>query len=196
MSQGILAAVHAAVNKPAAIPAGGEQQEQQSMTNTPKQPAADAGAPKMITNAAELAGAYPALATELRAEGATAERARILGIEAHATPGHEALIASMKQDPSVTPDMAAGRILAADRKLRSDALGAIKDVETLNKAVPASPAPGGGGAAPKFAQNAEGWAEEYAATPSLQQEFVSKDQYVAFKKAEAGGRAKFLRKTG
>lgn len=192
----LLAAVHAATKQPAAIPAGGKQE--QPMDTKPTLPAADAGKPITFTNAADLAAAFPALATELRTDGATAERTRILGIEAHATPGHEALIASMKADPAVTPDMAAGRILAADRKQRSDELGAINDVEIANKAVqPAPAANGNGGAAPKFEQTEAGWAAEFDATDSLKAEFASKGDYVAFKKAEADGRAKrFLRKTG
>lgn len=47
--------------------------------------------------------------------GATNERARILGIEAHSMPGHEALIATLKADGKTTPDQAAGQVLAAEK---------------------------------------------------------------------------------
>lgn len=74
-----------------------------------------------------------------RAEGAQAERQRIAGIEAHALPGHEALVAAMKADGSVTPDMAAGRILAAERALRDGQMSGIRDVEKVTGLVPAAP---------------------------------------------------------
>lgn len=85
-----------------------------------------------------------ALLDEGRQAGAEAERARILGIEAHAMPGHEALIAQLKADGAVTPDQAAGRILAAEKsKLKAvaanleadapDALPAAADAAATSK---------------------------------------------------------------
>lgn len=44
-------------------------------------------------------------------EAAAAERARIIGIEAHAIPGTETLIASLKADPAMTPERAAVQVL-------------------------------------------------------------------------------------
>ena len=52
------------------------------------------------------------------AAGASAERARILGVEAHSMPGHEDLIASLKADGKTTPDRAAAAVLAAHRGAR------------------------------------------------------------------------------
>jgi len=92
------------------------------------------------TSVADLAAAYPDLCTQLRAEGATAERSRILAIEAAALPGHEALVAEMKADPAVTADMAAGRLLGAEKQLRAGQLQAIKDVEGATGKVAAAPA--------------------------------------------------------
>ncbi|MFS8973866.1 S49 family peptidase [Cupriavidus necator] len=67
----------------------------------------------------ELAAQSPELLAEIQAEsrtaGATAERERILGIEAHAMVGHEALIASLKADGKTTPDQAAAQVLGAHR---------------------------------------------------------------------------------
>lgn len=89
---------------------------------------------------AELATAYPDLCAQLRTDGATAERTRILAIEAAALPGHEALVAEMKADPAVTADMAAGRLLNAEKQLRAGQLQAVKDVESATGVVKAAPA--------------------------------------------------------
>lgn len=126
------------------------------------------------------------------AEGATAERARILGIEANALPGHEKLIAEMKADPAVTSDMAAGRILAAERKLRGDAAQAIADVENVTGAV--KPAASGGATPPgkEKATTPEGWKAEYAKSADLQAEFGGEDAYVAYQAGLAGGNVRLL----
>ncbi|MDA9499285.1 hypothetical protein [Bradyrhizobium sp. CCBAU 11357] len=92
------------------------------------------------TTLADLAAAYPDLCTQLRAEGATVERTRILAIEAASLPGHEALVAEMKADPAVSADMAAGRLLAAEKQIRAGQLQAIKDVEGATAKVAAAPA--------------------------------------------------------
>ncbi|CAG2129170.1 signal peptide peptidase SppA [Cupriavidus numazuensis] len=63
--------------------------------------------------------------TEARAAGATAERDRILGIEAHAMVGHEALIASLKADGKTTPDQAAVQVLGAHRAALSKQASAM-----------------------------------------------------------------------
>ncbi|WP_042336338.1 hypothetical protein [Bradyrhizobium sp. DOA9] len=145
------------------------------------------------TTTADLVAAYPELCNALRLEGATAERSRILGIEAHALPGHDKLIADMKADASVTPDMAAGRILAAERQLRGNQLQAIADVERLTGKVPAAPsasaAPASGS---EKATTPEGWKAEYAASPQLQAEFASAEDYVSLKRAEASGKVRVL----
>lgn len=74
---------------------------------------------KQAMDREELMASYPQLAQALidegRVAGAEAERARILGIEAHAMPGHEALIASLKADGATTPDQAAAKVLTAER---------------------------------------------------------------------------------
>ncbi|WP_175796338.1 signal peptide peptidase SppA [Burkholderia anthina] len=70
--------------------------------------------------------------------GATAERERILGIEAHGYPGHEKLVAELKADGKTTPDQAAARILGAERAALAQA-GADRRSEAPN-AVPAADA--------------------------------------------------------
>lgn len=58
----------------------------------------------------------PELAEAFRAEGATAERQRILDVEAQNLPGHEALIASLKADGKTTGPEAAAQVLAAEKQ--------------------------------------------------------------------------------
>src|SRR5574338_312407 len=71
----------------------------------------------MATLRADHPDLVTALLDEGRQAGASAERSRILGIEAQAAglPGHEALIASLKADGKTTPEQAAFQDLAAER---------------------------------------------------------------------------------
>lgn len=87
-----------------------------------------------ITSAARDEGHKAGLAA-----GATAERERILGIEANALPGHEKLVAELKADGKTTPDQAAARIVAAERGALT---AAGKDLQADAPAVaPAADAP-------------------------------------------------------
>jgi len=185
MSASGLAAVHAAAMNSAAIP---PQPTASAPAPAPAAPAAPAAA--AATTVADLVSAYPDLCTQLRAAGATAERTRLLGIEAHAMPGHEALIAKCKADPACTPDMAAGQIIAAEKALRGSALDAIKGVETAAAAVkPAPSASAPSAPAASTASTPDGWKAEFAAqTPAgekLRAEFASVDDYVGFKANES-----------
>jgi hypothetical protein len=143
---------------------------------------------------ADLASAYPDLCAAIRVEGATAERNRILGIEAHTMPGHEKLIADMKADPNVTPDQAAGRLLAAHRAGMAAQLKGLQDVETLTGKVPAAPssAPSAPSSESEKATTPEGWKAEYEASAKLQEEFATAEDYVAIKKAESRGNVRVL----
>lgn len=81
-----------------------------------------------IMDRESILAAHPELAEAFRAEGATAERARILGVESQAMPGHEALVATLKADGKTTPAEAAVQILAAERsKLGTMATNLAKD---------------------------------------------------------------------
>jgi signal peptide peptidase SppA len=76
---------------------------------------------------------HPALCEALLAEGralgvtegATAERARILAVEAQALPGHEKLIATLKADGKTTGPEAAACVLEAERAARAAHAGAL-----------------------------------------------------------------------
>jgi hypothetical protein len=181
MSGSGLAAVHAAANLSG------------TALTPPAPPVVTPSAAAAATTTADLAAAYPDLCAAIRAEGASAERTRIAGIEAHAMAGHEKLVADMKADPNVTPDMAAGRILAAEKAARGQQLQAIVDVEKVTGKVAASPssalaAPG----ATEKATTPEGWKAEYVASAQLQSEFASAEDYVALRKAESAGKVRVL----
>jgi len=62
-----------------------------------------------------IRASHPEIVQAFRAEGADAERARILGVEDVAMPGHEALIASLKADGKTTPGEAALQVLTAEK---------------------------------------------------------------------------------
>lgn len=70
----------------------------------------------------QLAAEHPALLESILAEGRTAgaaaERDRLAAIDAAAIPGHDALIAKLKADSTVTAGVAALQILAAERNVR------------------------------------------------------------------------------
>ena len=68
-----------------------------------------------IMDRESILAAHPELAAAFRAEGATAERERILSVEAQAMPGHDALIATLKADGKTTGAEAAMQILAAEK---------------------------------------------------------------------------------
>ncbi len=148
-------------------------------------------------NLEELRAAHPdlcaALVEEGRTAGATAERTRILGIEANSLPGHEALVAQFKADGATTPEMAAVAILKAERetcagradKLRADA-----------------PAPVAHAAAPVAAPTAEDTTRpvedrakaKWDADQSVRAEFGTFETYLAYAKAHDAGTVKILSK--
>lgn len=137
--------------------------------------------------------------TEGLTAGATAERERLLGIEAHAIPGHEALIAACKADSSVTPDMAAGRILGAEKALRANQLAGIQAVEDQTGKVGAAAASqrrdDGAVQPPKEgeAKSADAYKADYAKSAALQGDFASADAYANYAKGVAEGRIRVLK---
>ena len=68
-----------------------------------------------------VAERHPDFVAAWRQEGATAERERILAIQALSIPGHEALIASCVAEAECTPAAAALRVLQAQRAQRDAA---------------------------------------------------------------------------
>jgi signal peptide peptidase SppA len=95
---------------------------------------------------ATLLAAHPELVESIRAEGADAERARILAVESQSMPGHEKLIASFKADGKTSAAEAAMQVLAAEKgKLSSMAAALASDapapVAHANAPVDAETAP-------------------------------------------------------
>lgn len=79
-------------------------------------------------NRETLIAAHPELAEAFRAEGATAERQRMLDVEAQALPGHDKLIAQLKADGTTSGPQAAAQVLSAERaKLAAIAVAIAAD---------------------------------------------------------------------
>lgn len=132
--------------------------------------------------------------------GATAERERIKGIEAHALPGHEKLIAEMKADPAVTPDMAAGRILAAEKKVRDDQMAGIRRVEDETGKVGADSTSQRRDTAdatgPKVGERKtrEAYMADWEKSAELKADFASAESYANYAEGVAAGRIRVLKK--
>src|SRR5574338_41160 len=150
----------------------------------------------MATLRADHPDLVTALLEEGRQAGASAERSRILGIEAQAAglPGHEALIASLKADGKTTPEQAAVQVLAAERgSLASRAAALNAD----------APAPAPHAAAPNDEPSAssldhlpveERCKAHWDSNADLRGEFSSLAAYTAYTKNQAAGRARVLAK--
>lgn len=86
---------------------------------------------------------HPEIAAAIRTEGATAERDRILGIQALSIPGHEALIKTFAGDATKTAGDAALALVAATQKtLTAQAAALAEDAKGAGGVLPgAAPAP-------------------------------------------------------
>jgi len=103
-------------------------------------PAAAATEPAQPEAPAAVPDATGADAPSPEALAATAERERILAIEALGRPGEETIIAECKRDPNCTPAMAALRLRQADGVVRSNRLTSLqKDDTQLEAPGPVSP---------------------------------------------------------
>ena len=126
-----------------------------------------------------------------------AERDRILGIENLALPGHEDLIAEMKADGSVTPEMAALRIVQAEQKLGTDRIQAMRDADKSVEPLASAPTVTGDVVEPtKSTTNKELSPEEIwdQNVDNVQSEFREKTSFLAYHKANSSGRVKQLNK--
>lgn len=135
--------------------------------------------------------------TTTSASGADAirarERARVLGIQAAAFPGQEALAAELVADGRTTPEQAALRFNQA-LKASGGGTAALARMDRHVK-VPANQR-GAAVAAAAVPQTAEGWKAEYAASAALQDEFATADAYAAYMAGTKDGRIRILRKAG
>lgn len=147
---------------------------------------------KPAIDRAYLAANHPDLITALQAEGAAAERARILDVQAQAKgfPGHDALVAELVADGQSTGPEAAVRILAAERATLQNRAASLR--AEAPAAVPDAPAPGPGAtaqidpAAPVADRARVAWEGDAA----LRAEFRTLEAYTAYLKATEAGRAR------
>lgn len=119
-----------------------------------------------------------------RVEGATAERARIAGIQSAALPGHEALIAECIADGNCSPGDAALKINAAERGKLAQAHADIRGVEKATGGVQSAPVTRQAGGNAPVPQTNEGWEAEYAADTKIQGTFPTVGAYQAHKRDE------------
>lgn len=124
-------------------------------------------------------------------EGAKAETTRIKGIEAHAMPGHEKLVETMKFDGETTPDQAAAKILTAEKgklstkskDIEADASPVVPDVEPGAPAVEAS-----------SLSVEDQCKKKWESDPKVKDEFTSLETYTAFTKADSQGQVNLVSK--
>lgn len=128
--------------------------------------------------------------TRARAEGAAAERTRILGIQGAAFAGQEGFAAEMVADGATTPEAAALRFNSALKAKGPNHVAALSAMDAQAR-VPANlSAQGGGGEKKTYTADKAGWMAEWAETPSLKAAFVTGEDYAAARAAEAGGRVR------
>lgn len=154
----------------------------------------------MEITAEKIAASHPDIAAAFRAEGATAERQRIQGVEAQLIPGHEALITSLKFDGKSTGGDAAQAVLAAEKTLRGNQAKALaNDAPAPLKQTPAAtvePDAAAQAAADAAAEESlpidERCKARWDRDASIRKEFTSFEGYLGFEKAQARGGVKIL----
>lgn len=131
-------------------------------------------------------------------EAATAERDRILGIQAHGArvPGHVDLVAKLIADPAMTPDRAAGVILAAEGAKGGRELERLRGDETATRHATTAPVVGaidGAGAKPwaDATQPLEARAKAlFDASPDVRKRHTSVETLVEYERRCAAGQVK------
>lgn len=157
-------------------------------------------------NRDQLAAEHPALLASVLAEGRAAgaadERNRILQIEAAALPGHDALVARLKADGSVSAGDAALQILAAERQTQANAAAAHQaDAPAPVALVPAASVQLS--AAERQAQESQAAAAgpvedrakaQWESNADLRKEFSSLSAYTAYLNATESGQSRVFRR--
>lgn len=151
-----------------------------------------------------LAANHPGLVAALRAEGAEAERERILGVQAQGAklPGHEALIARLVADGKSTAAEAALALVDAEHataERRREAIGADRLRPVEFSAAPSAREDAALDRAAQVEADANlpvdaRCEKAWNADPALRAEFSSLGAYVAYTKAIESGRARVLGK--
>lgn len=167
---------------------------QEAAMNNTADPATTAAAPAapVAMTAERLRADHPGLIAEMCAAAATTERERVLGIQAAAFAGQEALASELIADGKTSPGDAALRFNKAEKDKGGQRLTALAASDPKVPAAPTTANPPAPVSATSYEQTEEGWKAEYAAKPELKSEFVTEADYVAFKKADARGGVKVL----
>lgn len=126
-----------------------------------------------------------------RAEGAKAERERLLALDDMIVAGHEDLLAKAKLDPEMTAEKLAVEIIKAEKAKGNDYLAGLKKAEeTLPTVNPSAKATTAVGATPE--ERAE---NEWNNNPDVRTEFGGdKAAFFAFRIAQENEQIKVLKK--
>lgn len=126
-----------------------------------------------------------------RAEGAKAERERLLALDDMIVAGHEDLLAKAKLDPEMTAEKLAVEIIKAEKAKGNDYLAGLKKAEeNLPQVTPSAKATTTVGATPE--ERAE---NEWNSNPDIRAEFGGdKAAFFAFRIAQENGQIKVLKK--
>lgn len=138
-----------------------------------------------------LAANHADIVCAIQVEAATAERARVLGIQGAAIPGHDKLVAQLIDD-GVSIEAASLRILQAEKASmqgRADAMRADAPAPVAHAAAPADD-----DAADDDIPVEERAKADWDKSKSLRAEFGTLGAYTAYLKATANGRARVLGK--
>jgi ClpP class serine protease len=141
------------------------------------------------------ASEHAAAVAAARAEGAAAERARILEVEAQLLPGHEKLIAELKADGKTTGPEAAMAVLKAERATGAAGLQAmLTDGAKATVAPSRETAPAAAATADDAAPLEERCKAQWDSKPELRKEFGNDfEAFVAFERATEAGQVRYLR---
>lgn len=154
-----------------------------TLTTNPKgEPQMSKNEPSAITE--EMIAAY-------RAEGATAERARLLALEEVAIAGHEDLLAKAKADPNMTAEKLALEIVKAEKAAGTKYLDGLKAAEAAMPTIAPSTQP----TMPTGATPEERAEHEWHHNAEVRREFDGdKDAFVAYFVANENGQLKIQNK--
>jgi ClpP class serine protease len=144
-------------------------------------PTAEAPAPVPIAVAPPAAPVAPAL------DPVAAERARASAINGASKPGFQALATLAINEGWTVDTFAAAQAASASAVA---AAGQAVQTATFAGSFPAPLATGAGTPDPASMSTEEQWVAAWDADAGLRGQFMSKDDYLAFKKAQASGRAR------
>ena len=153
------------------------------------------GQPMSMTRA-QLEQDHPdvaaALLDEGRAQGAQAERDRVLAVQAQALAGHEALIAGLVADGVTSGPQAAMAVLAAERAQGADRARALYDEAPPPVPFAAAPDADSERAAEDSLPIEQRCAARWERDAALHEEFATVEAYTAYVRAVDSGRARIF----